>query len=122
LAGESKDQNPLGCVHCFSNPKLRKNSLNHSFEECKLKPGGGKYKQSSADRSQASVNNVQLKAAIRDILNEPSDKKKSRDDKEEGEETFYPGRPLGSDPNDIDMDSSEDSNDQPKKNKRRGKK
>ena len=33
LAGESKDQNPLGCVHCFSNPKLRKNSLNHSFEE-----------------------------------------------------------------------------------------
>jgi hypothetical protein len=122
LAGESKDQNPLGCVHCFSNPKLRKNSLNHSFEECKLKPGGEKYKQSSADRSQASVNNVQLKAAIRDILNEPSDKKKSRDDKEEGEETFYPGRPLGSDPNDIDMDSSEDSNDQPKKNKRRGKK
>ena len=122
LAGESREQNPLGCVHCFSNPKLRKNSLNHSFEECKLKPGGGKYKQSSADRSQASVNNVQLKAAIRDVLNEPSDKKRSRDDKEEGEEKFYPGRPLGSDPNDFEMDSSEDSNDQPKKNKKRGKK
>ena len=122
LAGESREQNPLGCVHCFSNPKLRKNSLNHSFEECKLKPGGGKYKQSSADRSQASVNNVQLKAAIRDVLNEPSDKKRSRDDKEEGEEKFYPGRPLGSDPNDSDMDTSEDSDDQPKKNKKRGKK
>ena len=120
--GETKDQNPLGCIHCFSNPKLRKNSLNHSLEECKLKPGGGKYKQSPADKSQASINSVQLKAAIREVLNEPSDKKRSRDDKEEGEEKFYPGRPLGSDPNNSDMDTSEDSDDQPKKNKKRGKK
>ena len=94
---------------------MRKNSLNHSFEEYKLKPGGGKYKQSPADRSQASINSVQLKAAIRDVLNEPSDKKRSRTDKEEGEEPFYAERPLGSHPDDYDMDSSEDY-------KKRGKK
>ncbi len=35
-----------------------------------------------------------------------------------GEESFYPDRPLGSDPNDYDMDSSVDSNDQPKTNKK----
>ena len=112
----------MGCIHCFSNPKLRKNSLNHSLEECKLKPGGGKYKQSPADRSQASINNVQLKATIREVLNEPADKKRPREGKEEDEEPFYPGRPLGSDPNDLEMDSSEDSNDQPKSNKKKGKK
>ena len=82
----------------------------------------GKYRQSSADRSQASVNNVQLKATIRDVLNEPSGKKRSREDKEKGEESFYAGRPLGSDLNEIDMDSSKDSNERPKKNKKRGKK
>ena len=59
---------------------------------------------------------------IREVLNEPSDKKRSREDKEEGEESFYAGRPLGSDPIDFDIDSSEDSNDQPKKNKKSGKK
>ena len=95
--GETKDQNPLGCIHCFSNPKLRKNSLNHFLEECKLKPGGGKYKQSPADRSQASINSVQLKAAIREVLNEPAEKKRPREDKEEG------------------------SNDQPKNYKKKGK-
>jgi hypothetical protein len=56
---------------------------------------------------------------IREVLNEPADKKRSR---EEGEESLYPGRPLGSDPNDFDMDSSEDSNDQPKSNNKKGKK
>ena len=59
---------------------------------------------------------------IREVLNEPAEKKRSREDKEEGEESFYPGRPLGSDPSDFDMDSSEDSNDQPKNNKKKGKK
>ena len=79
-AGETKDQSPLGCIHCFPNPKLRRSNLNHSFEERKLKPGSGnEYKQSSADRSQPTVNHAQLKAAIRDLLNEPPNKKRSRD-------------------------------------------
>ena len=56
---------------------------------------------------------------IREVLNEPADKKRSHEEMEEGE---YRGRPLGSDPNDFDMDSSEDSNDQPKSNKKKGKK
>ena len=59
---------------------------------------------------------------IREVLNEPADKKRSREEHEEGEEPAYAGRPLGSDPHDFDMDSSEDSNDQPKRNKKIGKK
>ena len=38
------------------------------------------------------------------VLNEPADKKRSRDEKEDGEK---PGRPLGSHPDDFDMDSEE---------------
>ena len=49
---------------------------------------------------------------IREVLNEPAEKKRSREEKEEGEESFYPGRHLGSDPNDFDMDSSEDEEQQ----------
>ena len=55
------------------------------------------------------------------MLNEPSDKKRSREEKEE-DKSFYPGRPLGSDPDDFEMDSSTDSNDQSKNYKKKGKK
>jgi hypothetical protein len=100
-----------GCIFCFKNPRLRKNSLNHNSSDCRSNPDN---RSTSSSANQAS-----LRAMIREVLNEPADKKRSR---EESEEIFYPGRPLGSDPNDFDMDSSEDSNDQPKSNKKKGKK
>ena len=68
----------------------------------------------------ASVNNVQLKAAIRDVLNEPADNKRSRDDKEE-DGGYEPARPLGSHPDDFEMDS-DDSEKAARRNKKRGKK
>ena len=100
-----------GCIFCFKNPRLRKNSLNHNSSDCRSNPDN---RSTSSSANQAS-----LRAMIREVLNEPADKKRSR---EESEEIFYPGRPLGSDPNDFDMDSSTDSNDQPKSNKKKGKK
>ena len=103
-----------GCIFCFKNPRLRKNSLNHNSSECRSNPDN---RSTSSSANQAS-----LRAMIREVLNEPAEKKRSREEKEEGEESFYPGRHLGSDPNDFDMDSSEDSNDQPKNNKKKGKK
>ena len=56
---------------------------------------------------------------IREVLNEPADRKRFHEEIEEGE---YRGRSLRSDLNDFDMDSSTDSNDQPKSNKKKGKK
>ena len=109
---ERSDTTSTGCIFCFRNPKLRKNSLNYSSNNCRLDPANGfKSKQSFANQAFFKVN-------IREVLSEPVDKKRSHEEMEEGE---YRDRPLGSDPNDFDMDSSEDSeDDQPKKNKKKG--
>ncbi len=100
-----------GCIYCFKNPRLRKNSLNHNSTDCRSNPDN---RSTSSSTNQAS-----LRAMIREVLNEPADKKRSHEQIEEGE---YRGQPLGSDPNDFDMDSSTDSNDLPKSNKKKGKK
>ena len=78
-----------GCIYCFNSPKLQKNSLNHSSDICRQNPAIG-FKLKGSYANQAS-----LKAAIRDVLNEPPDNKRPRDDKEEDGEC-EPGRSLGS--------------------------
>ena len=103
-----------GCSYCFNNPKLQKNSLNHSSANCRQDPSNG-FKQKGSYANQAS-----LKAAIRDVLNEQPDTNRSRNTKEEEDGECEPGRPLGSHPDDFEMDS-EDS-EKAAKRKRRGKK
>jgi hypothetical protein len=74
--------------------------LNHSSTNCRQDPANG-FKQKGSYGNQAS-----LKAAIRDVLNEPPDTNRSRENKEEDGE-FEPGRPLGSHPDDFDMDNED---------------
>ena len=62
-----------GCIYCLRNPRLRKNSLNHNSTDCRSNPDN---RSTSSSANQAS-----LRAMIREVLNEPSDKKRSRDDK-----------------------------------------
>ena len=108
---ERSDTTSTGCIFCFRNPKLRKNSLNCSSDNCRLDPANW-FKS-----NQSFANQAFLKVIIREVLSEPVNKKRSHEEMEEGENR---DRPLGSDPNDFDMDSSEDSEDQPKKNEKKG--
>jgi hypothetical protein len=85
--------------------------LNHSSANCRQDPANG-FKQKEG----SYANQVLLKAAIRDVLNEPPDTNRSRDNKEEDGECD-PGRSLGSHPDDFDMDS-EDSRKAARKKKR----
>ena len=56
------------------------NSLNHSSANCRQDPANG-FKQKGSHANQAS-----LKAAFRDVLNEPPDTNRSRDmDSEDSE-------------------------------------
>ena len=89
------------------------NSLNHSSANCRQDPANG-FKQKGS-----YANETSLKAAIRDVLNEPSDTNRFRDNEEEDGECD-PGRPLGSHSDDFDMDS-EDS-EKAARRKKRGKK
>ena len=102
-----------GCSFCFNNPRLRKNSLNHDGKTCRLDPANG-------FKSKASfANQAQLKAAIRDVLNEPADTKRSRDEMEDGQI-------LGEDKSekvkfrtdDMAMDSDGNDSDTPKSSKK----
>jgi hypothetical protein len=108
------DTTSTGCIYCFNNPRLQKNSLNHSSAKCRQDPANG-FKQKGSYANQAS-----LKVAIRDVLNEPPDTNRSRDNKEEDGEC-EPGRPLGSHPDDFEMDS-EDSEKAARRKRRGGKK
>jgi hypothetical protein len=74
--------------------------LNHSSANCRQDPANG-FKQKGSYANQAS-----FKATIRDVLNEPPDTNRSRNNKEEDGECD-PGRPLGSHPDDFDMDSED---------------
>ena len=77
------------CIYCFNNPRLQKNSsLNHSSSaNCRQDPANG-FKQKRSYANQASLK----EAAIRDVLNEPPDTNRSRDNKEEDGECD-PGSP-----------------------------
>ena len=108
------DTTSSGCTYCFNNPRLQKNLLTHSSANCRQDPANG-FKQKGSYANQAS-----LKATIRDVLNEQPDTKRSRDTKEEEDGECEPGRPLGSYPDDFEMDS-EDS-EKAARRKRRGKK
>ena len=111
---QERKQASTGCTYCFNNPRLQKSSLNHSSANCRQDPANG-FKQKGSNANQAS-----LKAAIRDVLNEPPDTNRSRDNKEEDGE-YEPGRPLGSRPDDFEMDS-EDSEKAARRKRRAGKK
>ena len=110
---QDQKQHPLDVSSiCFRNPRLRKNSLNHNFADCRSNPD-------NRSTSSSSANQASLKAMIREVLNEPADSKRSRDEIEDGE--CEPGRPLGSHPDDFDMDS-DDSEKAERRNRKRGKK
>jgi len=84
-----------GCSYCFNNEKLRKNSLNHTSEECKLNPSNG-------SKTKKAVNHIGLKSAIRDVLNEPAKKESKRTNPYYG---------LEGNPEHSDVSSDEDSED-----------
>jgi hypothetical protein len=78
-----------GCDFCDADSRLRANCLNHLTKECKWDPNSKSFKGKST--------NLHIKSALREVLNEPADKKRSRSSKDKPE--------SGEDPNDSGTNS-----------------
>ena len=81
-----------GCTWCFNDEALRGKSLTHFTKDCRLDPKNKKNQKDTSSAAKSSkTSNLHLKDAIRDVLNEPAEKKpkankkRNRKDKSESE-------------------------------------
>jgi len=94
--GEKK-KGATGCAYCFNIPRLRKNSLNHSSNDCRMNRDNLRASSSS---SSSSAFSTQIKDAVRAVLQEEVGKKRSYEE----DVTEEPGRAYGSDDGTVEMD------------------
>ena len=97
-SSQSTSSAAKGCAWCFNDDALRDKSLTHFTKDCRLDPKNkGNQKSNSSGGKGSKTSNLHLKDALRDVLNEPAEKKrkaskkkrKGDSDTESGEESSH---------------------------------